>query len=351
MPAGRSLHREGLVAERRHRPSAPRRDVEPALAARRDHRRVRLVHLRPRLAGGVRGARSSSSTVGEEHDRDLVLRKLDRHPVRAQRHAARPRPLPREGRRDRDPAGALGDGVPRLASSATRSSRSRTSTRSPARCSRSSTTSPSSRRRSTSRRSRRSSAPSIEIRHELEEQVKHVRGEGDAARGAPHPAAHRVRPRDDAGARLLQRDRELLADPRRAARRARRRTRCSTTSRPTSSSSSTSRTRPSRRSAACTRATARASRRSSTTASGCRQRSTTGRCASTSSSRRCRRSCSSRRRPGAWELRQSTRVAEQLIRPTVPRRSRGRAAPDEEPDRRPAERDPPARGGGRARRS
>ena len=50
------------------------------------------------------------------------------------------------------------------------------------------------------------------------------------------------------------------------------------------SSSSTSRTRRSRRSAGCTRATARASRRSSTTASGCRRRSTTGRCASTSSS-------------------------------------------------------------------
>ncbi len=36
-----------------------------------------------------------------------------------------------------------------------------------------------------------------------------------------HPAAHRVRPRDDAGARLLQRDRELLAHPRRPRRRAR----------------------------------------------------------------------------------------------------------------------------------
>src|SRR6266851_4422331 len=35
------------------------------------------------------------------------------------------------------------------------------------------------------------------------------------ARGAPAPAAHGIRPRDDAGARLLQRDRELLAHPRR----------------------------------------------------------------------------------------------------------------------------------------
>ncbi len=53
----------------------------------------------------------------------------------------------------------------------------------------------------------------------------------------------------------------------------------------TSSASSTSPTRRCRRSAACTRATARASRRSSTTASGCRARSTTARRRSRSSSR------------------------------------------------------------------
>ena len=46
--------------------------------------------------------------------------------------------------------------------------------------------------------------------------------------------------------------------------------------------------------------------------------------------------------PGAFELRHSTVVAEQLIRPTVPRRPRGRAAADEEPDRRSPERDPQA---------
>ena len=125
-----------------------------------------------------------------------------------------------------------------------------------------------------------------------------VRVREPAAGGAPDPPAHRVRPRDAEGARLLQRDRELLADPRRSTRPGRTRSRCSTTSRRTSSSSSTSRTRPCRSSAACTRATARASRRSSTTASGCRRRSTTGRSASTSSSRRCRRWSSSPRRRG-----------------------------------------------------
>ena len=180
---------------------------------------------------------------------------------------------------------------------------------------RSTTRSPSSRRRSTSRRSRRSSARSTRSAR-AGRAGQAVRGGGQAARGAPPPAAHRVRPRDDAGARLLLRDRELLAHPRRPRRRARRRTRCSTTSRRTSSSSSTSRTRRCRRSAACTRATARARRRSSTSASACRRRSTTGRCGSTSSSRRCRRSCSSRRRRAPYELRHATRVVEQLIRPT-----------------------------------
>ena len=56
-----------------------------------------------------------------------------------------------------------------------------------------------------------------EIRHELERAGQAVRVRGQDARGAPDPPAHRVRPRDDEGARLLQRDRELLADPRRPA--------------------------------------------------------------------------------------------------------------------------------------
>ena len=53
----------------------------------------------------------------------------DRLAVRPQRHRARPRALPREGRRRRGAAGEPGDRVPRSRSSATRSSRSRTSTR------------------------------------------------------------------------------------------------------------------------------------------------------------------------------------------------------------------------------
>ena len=62
---------------------------------------------------------------------------------------------------------------------------------------------------------------STSIRAELDAQIAPLRGGGQAARGAPHPAAHRVRHGDDAGARLLQRDRELLAHPRRPRPRAR----------------------------------------------------------------------------------------------------------------------------------
>jgi excinuclease ABC subunit B len=185
-----------------------------------------------------------------------------------------------------------------------------------------------------------------EIRHELEEQVKLFESQGKLLE------AHRIRQRTEYDLEMLQElgycngieNYSRILDG----------------ARPgppphtlldyfpaTSSSSSTSRTRPCRRSAACTRATARASRRSSTSASGFPRRSTTGRSASTSSSKACRSSSSSRRRR-AVRAPHSTNVAEQIIR-RPGSSTRGRAAADEEPDRRPAERDPPARGGGRAR--
>ena len=110
-----------------------------------------------------------------------------------------------------------------------------------------------------------------------------VREGGEAPRGAAPPDAHPVRPRDDAGGRLLQRHRELLGAARRARARARRRTRCSTSSPTTSCWSSTRATRRCRSSTASTRATAPARTSSSSTASGSRARPTTGRC----SSRRC----------------------------------------------------------------
>ena len=140
-PAGGPLHREGLVAERRHRPAAPRGDVVAPHPARRDRRRVRLLHLRPRLAGGVRASGSSASTAGEEHDRDLVLRKLvDIQYVRNDTLLGRGRFRVKGDVVEVQPANS-GDGVPHLVLRRRGRGRSRTSTRSPARCSRSSTTS------------------------------------------------------------------------------------------------------------------------------------------------------------------------------------------------------------------
>ena len=112
-PAGRPLHREGLVPERRHRPAAPLGDLEPPLPERRRHRRLGLRHLRPRLAGGVREAgRHAACRRGPGPRRHPPQAR--RHPLHAQRHAARARQVPGQGRRDRDPAGARGVGLPDL---------------------------------------------------------------------------------------------------------------------------------------------------------------------------------------------------------------------------------------------
>ena len=139
VPAGRPLHREGLVAQRRHRPPPPRGHRVAALAPRHGDRRLGLVHLRPRLAGGVREAPRQPRRRGGARPRRAAPQ-ADRHPVRAQRHAARPRPLPGQGRR----RSRCSRPRPRRRTgsrcSATRSSRSRTSTRSRARSTRSSTT-------------------------------------------------------------------------------------------------------------------------------------------------------------------------------------------------------------------
>ena len=112
-PAGRPLHREGLVPERRHRAAPARGDVGALHAPRRRRRRLGLVHLRPRLAGGVARARADPRRGGGARPRPRPAQ-ADRQPVRPQRRRARPRALPRAGRRDRDAAGEPGERVPRL---------------------------------------------------------------------------------------------------------------------------------------------------------------------------------------------------------------------------------------------
>ncbi len=212
-PAGRPLHREGQLAERRHRSPPARRHLEPAHPPRHRDRRLRLLHLRPRLAGGVREARRlPHGGRGDRPRRDAA--QADRHPVRPQRHVARPRPLPGQGRRLRDPARLLGDRLSRL------DVRRRGGGDQPLRPAHGRGLREARHdhglpgdavrdleaddRASTGRDQARAGAAGIALREP-----------GPSARGAPDPPAHRVRPRDDARARLLQRDRELLADPRR----------------------------------------------------------------------------------------------------------------------------------------
>ena len=60
------------------------------LAARHGDRRLRLLHLRARLAGGVREAPRQPGGGGGARSRRAAAQ-ADRHAVRAQRHAARPR--------------------------------------------------------------------------------------------------------------------------------------------------------------------------------------------------------------------------------------------------------------------
>ena len=88
-------------------------DLVAPHAPRRRRRRLGLVHLRPRLARGVARARADPRGGGDARPRRGAAQ-ADREPVRAQRHGARPRPLPGQGRRRRGAAGERRDGLPRL---------------------------------------------------------------------------------------------------------------------------------------------------------------------------------------------------------------------------------------------
>ncbi len=211
-PAGRPLHREGLVAERRHRPAAARRHLVAAHAARRRRRRLRVVHLRSRLARGVARARARARGGGDARPRRGAAQ-AGREPVRPQRHRARAWPLSGQGRRRRGAAGQRGDRLPRLvlrrrggADHALRPAHRRGAleARQPRRLAGDRVRDLEADRRAGRRRDPRRAGGAGGA----------VRGGRAHARGAPHPPAHRVRHGDDEGARLLLRDRELLAHPR-----------------------------------------------------------------------------------------------------------------------------------------
>ena len=348
-PVAGPLHREGLGDQPGDRPAAPRRDGRAVRAARRDHRRLGVGDLRPRLAGDLRRRTARCCVKGGDVDRDELLRKLvsiqyTRNDTALGRGTFRVRGDTLEV----FPAYAetafratfFGDEVERLQHFDPLTGELIA-------------------RRPRARRDLAGDA--------LQRQGGHDRGRGRGDRRASSTSAapssrprascssrHRLRQRTQYDMEMLRevglllRHRELLAHPRRPHARRPAVLPDRLLPRRTSSASSTSRTRPCRRSAACTRATARASRRSSTTASGCPARWTTGRRRSTSSCRSRRSSCSCRPRPGEYE-RDALRAHRRADRPPDRhRRPRGRGARDAQPDRRPDERDPRA---GRARRA
>ena len=251
------LHREGRDGQRRDRPASPRGDGQPVRPPRRDHRRLRLLHLRHRLAGAVPQADDPVQDRRVDRARDAVPA-ADRDAVPAQRHDPHPRQLPGDGGGARDLPRLRGVGLP------DQPVRRRGRGDHPL--------------RPADRRGARRGRPRLGLAGDpLRDRggddraggrgdplrargaLQGVRGRGQGPRGAPAAPAHPVRPRDDEGARLLQRDRELLADPRQPGGRLRPAHADRLLPRATSSSSSTSRTRRCRRSAACTRAIARAS--------------------------------------------------------------------------------------------
>ena len=99
--AHRHLHREDLGDQRADRPHAPFGDPGAARARRRDHRRLGVLHLRHRLARGVRqdGPQPAPRPAGRAR---APAARPGRAAVQAQRPRLPPRHLPRARRLDRD---------------------------------------------------------------------------------------------------------------------------------------------------------------------------------------------------------------------------------------------------------
>ena len=82
LPAGslhagdRLVHREGSHHQRRDRPAAAVGHAVALRAPRRHHRRERVVHLRPRIAGGLLRAAGRRSSAGSASTATSILRKL-----------------------------------------------------------------------------------------------------------------------------------------------------------------------------------------------------------------------------------------------------------------------------------
>ena len=108
-PAGH-LHREGLVDQRAHRPAAPVGDKQTRFPRRRDRGRLRLLHLRPRVAHRLQ-ADDGPRQEGRDHRPRGPAPQAGGRPVPAERRGLRAGQVPgprghhrdlAERRRDRD---------------------------------------------------------------------------------------------------------------------------------------------------------------------------------------------------------------------------------------------------------
>ena len=211
LPALGHVHREGLLAQRGDRPPPARRDPRAVRAPRRHHRRVGVVHLRPRRTGRLR--RDDPAPA----DRRPVPARRGappprRPPVPAQRHGPHPRPVPGPRRHARDRAGVVGGDRPGrvLRRRGRADHRDRPADRRAARRAQGAQRLPGDPLRDAARQ-----APARHRHHRGRDggAGRPDGGRGPRARGGAPAPAHDVRPRDAARARLLQRRRELLAPP------------------------------------------------------------------------------------------------------------------------------------------
>ena len=89
VPTQGPLHREGLGDQPGDRPPAPRRDGGAVRAPRRDHRRLGVGDLRPRLAGDLRRATADAAQGRRRRRPRRAAAQARLDPVHAQRHGAR----------------------------------------------------------------------------------------------------------------------------------------------------------------------------------------------------------------------------------------------------------------------
>ncbi len=227
----RHVHRKGLQPERRDRQAAARGNEGALRTTRRDHRRVRQLHLRPRGAGGLRRHRHPTAR---------------RWPVPARRRAppaGRPAvPAERPGPHPCTLPGSRGH--PRAAARPRRLRRARPVLRRRGRADRGDRPAD---RRGACRTQGGRGLPGLALRHPRgQAQGRHRRHRGrdggalhadgggrPGARGRPPATADHLRPGDDARAGLLLRASRTTRAICRGGPPAPGRGRCSTTSRPT----------------------------------------------------------------------------------------------------------------------